>query len=157
MKKQTLSSPPTENGQSLVELTISLTVLLLLLAGTVDFGIGLFHYIAMRDAAQEGALYGSINPPPYAGSWDCPNKDIKNICERVINASGANGLIKNIYDSGMIITIAAPDGACEGRGIKVSLAYDYPVSMPFMGAVLGSDTIQLRATVTDTILIPSCP
>jgi Flp pilus assembly protein TadG len=157
MKKRALSFPPVEHGQSLVELAIGLTVLLILLAGTVDFGIGLFHYIAMRDAAQEGALYGSINPPSYAGSWNCPNQSVKNICERVVNASGASGLIKNIYDSGMVITIAAPDGACEGKGITVTLVYDYPVSMPFMGAVLGSNHIQLRTTVTDSILTPSCP
>lgn len=157
MKKRTVASLPVENGQSLVELTISLTVLLMLLAGTVDFGIGLFHYIAMRDAAQEGALVGSINPPPYAGSWNCPDPNIENICERVLSASGESGLIKNIYDAGMLITISAPDGACAGRGITVMLVYDYPVSIPFMGTILGSDHIQLRARVTNTILTPPCP
>ena len=157
MNKQPFSFPPVENGQSLVELAISLTVLLILLAGTVDFGIGLFHYVAMRDAAQEGALYGSINPPPHAGNWNCPHKSVASICDRVVNASGESGLIKNIYDAGMVISISVPDGACEGRSITVSLVYDYPVSMPFMGAVLGSDHIQLKAAVTDTILTPSCP
>jgi hypothetical protein len=130
---------------------------LLLLAGTVDFGMGLFHYIAMRDAAQEGALFASINPPPYAGSWNCPHKSVAQICGRVVNASGANGLINDIYDKGMVITVSAVDGACEGKGVTVTLVYDYPITMPFMGAVLGSDHIQLRATATDSILTPSCP
>jgi hypothetical protein len=49
-------------GQSLVELAISLTVMLLLLAGAVTFGMALFSYVAIRDAAQEGALYGSMYP-----------------------------------------------------------------------------------------------
>ena len=51
-----------ERGQSLVELAISLTVMLLLLSGAVSFGMALFSYVAIRDAAGEGALYGSIRP-----------------------------------------------------------------------------------------------
>lgn len=65
-----------ERGQSLVEFAISLVIILFLLAGAVEFGIALFQYIQLRDAAQEGALYGSI----------CP-KDEAKIIERVRNAS----------------------------------------------------------------------
>ena len=49
-----------ERGQSLVELAISLVILLYLLSGAVEFGILFFQYVQLRDAAQEGALYGSI-------------------------------------------------------------------------------------------------
>src|SRR5262245_39578380 len=51
-----------ERGQSLVELSISLVLLLLLLSGAVEFGMAFFQYVQLRDAAQEGALYGSMNP-----------------------------------------------------------------------------------------------
>jgi Flp pilus assembly protein TadG len=44
-----------ERGQSLVEFSISLVIILWLLAGAVEFGIALFQYIQLRDAAQEGA------------------------------------------------------------------------------------------------------
>lgn len=157
MKKKAPFSPPAKKGQSLVEFAVSLTVMLILLAGTVDFGIGLFHYIAMHDAAQEGALYGSINPPPVAGSWNCPNPSIANICARLANASGGEGIIKNIYDSGMIATITVSGRACEGNALTVTLTYNYPLSMPFIGALIGSEHIQLRARATDTILTPPCP
>jgi hypothetical protein len=157
MKKQALSSPLPPKGQSLVEFAVSLTVMLILLAGTVDFGIGLFHYIAMRDAAQEGALYGSISPPAIAGHWNCPNSVIAHICERLVNASGGDGLIKNIYDSGMTVEVTVSGMACEGNTITVTLLYDYPLSMPFIGTLIGSDHIQLRAMATDTILTPACP
>src|SRR5512138_2139704 len=56
-----------ERGQSLVELAISLVVLLYLLSGVVEFGIAFFQFIQLRDAAQEGALYGSINPQNDTG------------------------------------------------------------------------------------------
>jgi Flp pilus assembly protein TadG len=156
MKKRDVSSPPAKQGQSLVEFAVSLTVMLILLAGTVDFGIGLFHYIAMRDAAQEGALYGSISPPSRAGSWDCPNPNIASICARLANASGGEGIIKNIYDSGMIATVTVSGRACEGHALTVTLMYNYPLSMPFIGALIGSEYIRLKATATDTILTPPC-
>ena len=135
-----------ERGQSLVEFAISLTAILILLAGAVDFGIGLFHYVAMRDAAQEGALYGSMNPDNAAGIQD-----------RIKNAAGGSGMIYDLYASGDLTASVTYTGAhCEGNGITVTLSYDYPISMPFIGAFVG-EFIRLRASVTDTILTPPCP
>jgi hypothetical protein len=151
---KTKPSPHPERGQSLVEFAISLTAILILLAGAVDFGIGLFHYIAMREAAQEGALYGSMNPPASAGT--CPSVDA-DLCNRVANAAGEDGIIRALYDAGELGVAVSYTGAhCEGNGITVALSYDYPISMPFIGAFVG-DTIRLRAAITDTILTPVCP
>ena len=61
MKKKFLL-PKSARGQSLVELAISLVVLLMLLSGAVEFGIIFFQFVQLRDAAQEGALYGSTHP-----------------------------------------------------------------------------------------------
>jgi len=36
--------------------------MLLLLLGQIDFGMALYSFVIVRDAAQEGALYGSFNP-----------------------------------------------------------------------------------------------
>ena len=51
-----------ERGQSLVELGVSLVILLYLLSGAAEFGVLFFQFVQLRDAAQEGALYGSMNP-----------------------------------------------------------------------------------------------
>jgi len=51
-----------EQGQGLVEFAFVATILLVLLVGLLDLGRALFTYMAMRDAAQEGATYGSIYP-----------------------------------------------------------------------------------------------
>lgn len=144
-------------GQSLVEFAISLTAFLILLVGMVDFGIGLLHYLALRHAAQEGALYGSINPPPAAGSWSCPHVNIDPICDRIASASGESGLLEKMYRGGMTATVSASDGACEGRPLSVTLQYDYPLTMPFLGTILGSNHIRLTARAVNTILLPSCP
>lgn len=139
-------SSPKERGQSMVELAISLTVMLMLLAGAVEFGIALFQFVQLRDAAQEGALYGSIHPG-----------DDTNITARVRSASPSPIDLQN--DPGVTIAINYPDGApnCEGKGIQVNVSYPHQISMPFIGPIIGSTTIQLNASVTDTILTPVCP
>jgi Flp pilus assembly protein TadG len=133
-----------ERGQSLVELTISLTIILVLLAGAVDFSIAYFSFSAMQDAAQEGALYGSINPTDEAG-----------IITRVRSASTTPVDLSNgdLVD----VKVTLPGDACEGNEIRVNVIYDYPISMPFIGTYIGSQKITLNASVTDTILQPVCP
>jgi hypothetical protein len=133
-----------ERGQSLVELALSLTIILLLLAGAVDFSIAYFSFSAMQDAAQEGALYGSINPTDEAG-----------IITRVRSASTTPVDLSNEDLVDVVVTL--PGDACEGNEIRVNLVYDYPISMPFIGSIIGSQKITLNASVTDTILQPVCP
>lgn len=132
-----------EHGQSLVELALSLTVILLLLAGAVDFSIAYFSFAAMQDAAQEGALYGSVNP----GDEDGIETRVRSASSNPIDL--ANETLVDIVVTGV-------DG-CEGEELTVDVIYDYPIAMPFIGAIIGSQQITLTASVTDTILQPVCP
>ncbi len=128
-----------ERGQSLVELAMSLTVIMLLLAGAVDFSIAYFSFAALQDAAQEGAMYGSINPGDDAG-----------IKSRVRGAS--TNPVDLSDDSSVIIDVNVSGDGCEGDEVTVNVSYDYPISMPFIGAIIGTQEIKLNASVTDTIL-----
>ena len=159
-KKKKFLLPRSAKGQSLVELAVSLVILLYLLSGAAEFGILFFQYIQLRDAAQEGALYGSINPT-----------DTAKIIERIRDSSGTSPI--DLTDTtavtiGIFIdddhtttaddipytnTTAYQAKDCEGHGIKVVVSYDHEVFMPFMSQFIG-DTIPLDATVTDTILTP---
>jgi hypothetical protein len=68
-----------------------------------------------------------------------------------------------------INAVATTGKACEGtgtdpvtgttisNGVRVTVEYDYPIIMPLLGGIIGSQTIHLRAVVTDTILEPRCP
>lgn len=141
-----------ERGQSLVELSISLVVILLLLAGAVEFGIALFQYIQLRDAAQEGALYGSI----------CP--DSTKIISRVRNASsspidltvtsGAEAVTVIVQGrEGSTTTTKALNLLGAGDGIYVEVSYNHKIFMPFATLFTGgSTTIPIRASVTNTVL-----
>lgn len=49
-------------GQSIVELAISMPLALLIVLGAIDVGRVFFDYIEMRNAVVEGATYGSRHP-----------------------------------------------------------------------------------------------
>lgn len=160
MKKRNLfQKSKHQRGQSLVELAISLTVILMLLSGAVDFGMAFFSYTAMRDAAQEGALYGSFQPL-VTDSQGNTYFNAQGITSRIQQASNFH------YLGPVTITVTPTNGinyACQGigpngttNGIQVMIHYNYPLVMPFLGAFIGSQTIPLTATVTDTILSPQC-
>jgi Flp pilus assembly protein TadG len=132
-----------EKGQSLVELAISLMFLLILLGGIVDLGRAFFTYMAMRDAVQEGALYGSINPTLTV--------EIK---DHVLNSGN---IVPDILTAGDI-TVTVLGSPCTGSSIRVQAVYNnFPITMPFIGALIGRQTVPIRATITDTVLSPSCP
>jgi Flp pilus assembly protein TadG len=174
MKKMMLTPRKTrrERGQSLVELAISLTIILLLLSGAVDFGMALFSYVSIRDAAQEGALFASISPCTDSNAdGTCQANEPANIAGIRARVRAASSRPVNLASSTIIpdanITAVVIGGACEGstvisgvttsNGIRVTVEYDYPIIMPYIGAIIGGQTIRLRASVTDTILTPRCP
>lgn len=145
-----------ERGQSLVELGVSLLVLLYLLSGAVEFGILFFQYVQLRDAAQEGALYGSMNPTPA---------DITEIMNRVRFSSASPLDLDALITSGEVtVEITIDDKPptdplyatldCEGHGIEVAVGYNHRIFMPFLPQILNRNVIPLKAVVVDTILTP---
>jgi Flp pilus assembly protein TadG len=142
-----------ERGQSLVELGISLLILLYLLAGAAEFGVLFFQFVQLRDAAQEGALFGSINPP--ASATDTPAIDA--IKQRALYSSPTRSPIDLVNDPKVKVTVTVTDGQyCEGGSLEVKVEYPHKIFMPFMSQILGSE-FPLKAIVTDTILTPICP
>lgn len=140
-----------ERGQSLVELAISILILIYLLAGAVEFGLAFFQYVQLRDAAQEGALYGSMNPPLSAGD----STKIAAIQTRAKAASDKP--IDLTVDPSVLVDVVVTDGQyCEGGSLQVTVSYDHQIFMPFIPEFIGDNKIPLVATVTDTILSPVC-
>jgi Flp pilus assembly protein TadG len=132
-----------ERGQSMTELAISMVFLLILLAGVVDIGRALFAFVALRDAAEEGAIYGSIYP------YDTPG-----IIDRVRHASWGPVNLANTSD--VFVTVTTVGAACEGNIVRVNVTHQLPIVTPFMGSILGSQTININATIDARILRPPC-
>ena len=147
-----------EQAQSLVELAITLPILILLLLGTVDFGMAIFSYAIIRDAAQEGALYGSFNPDNKA--------EIENRA-RYISPQGEDLIFSSpvdLTDRELVqVEVKAIGDSCQGttggkaNSLRVRVRFYYPILMPFIGSIIGSDTIALTGSATNVIIQPPCP
>jgi hypothetical protein len=149
-----------ERGQSFVEFWLWLLAMLLLLSGVVDFGRLAFYYLAMRDAAQEGASYGSIFP---------------NNCQEIISRAKA-GLVTNsqvdvfFYDSSGTPylcekTCPTNTSGCEhilipGDTIEVTITDEhFELIMPFT-SIFGDENneITIKTVIKDNVLrIPKKP
>lgn len=132
---------PTEKGQSLVEMALSATLLMFLLLATIDFGFAFFYWIAIRDAAQEGAMYGSLHP------------DTTSYADLRVRVKGAasSQLIKitDLPDSQIGITST---GTCPGDAITVLVTYKYHILTPMVSTFANSPDITIKANVSNTIL-----
>jgi Flp pilus assembly protein TadG len=153
-----------ERGQSLVELSISLLVLLYLLSGAVEFGLAFFQFVQLRDAAQEGALYGSMaisnKVQPVTLDMQRVEQRVRSASTSPVNLADTTKVKVSLYvDDVLVWENGSPQGAtnvaCESHALKVIVSYPHQVFMPFMSEFIGN-TVDLDATVTDTILTPIC-
>ncbi len=82
-------------GQSLVEFTVLLPVLMIMISGLIEFGIMLNYYLDVIDAAREAARYASDadlihNPnPPYAPLEISTNPSYKDIQDLAMQSLAA--------------------------------------------------------------------
>jgi len=145
----------TERGQSMVELAMSLVFLLTLLAGVVDLGRAFFAYMIIRDAAQEGAVYGAIADKSDLTAF---KNEVDNRVETAF-VDPANPTQSPIDLSDMTVTTQIVGSACAGpgHGVKVTVDYSLPITMPFLGSLLGTQELHMSTSVEDTILAPLCP
>jgi len=162
-----------EGGQSLVEFVLTITFLTMLVAGVVDLGRAFFTYIALRDAAQEGAIFASIArselDDPMACS-DIINRARSTSINPIVDLSQAN--VEIIYYDFWDINLTTPHTcaslapdvtasdnlhACFGSTIVVRVSMsNFPLVTPFMGTILGTQTISIQASIEDAILTPPC-
>jgi hypothetical protein len=140
-------------GQSFVELSVLITILIILVAGVVDFGRAYYTFLQMRDAAQEGASFGSYSPSAFSDI----EARVRDTMKFPIDLSDPSTVQ-------IVPSLTNPPNACSGfdpstfepNEIEVSVLYQYQITMPFLGAIIGSQEIPLTATVTNTILQPQC-
>jgi Flp pilus assembly protein TadG len=132
-----------ERGQSLTELAVSFTLLVIILAVTVDLGRVFFSFIAVREAAEEGALYGSLNPQDTGG-----------ITQRARQSSNAPVDLTNT--SNVAVQVNVIGSPCAGNSLRVTVTYTYTLTMPFVSSFIGTQSFPLTAQATSAILRPAC-
>lgn len=148
-----------EKGQSLVELAVSLIILLILLAGVVDLGRVAFYYLALRDAAQEGASYGSIFPN---NNYEIIERTKAGIVDQSaieeITINFPNSSYECVWpDNGDKCTIMMDscdgNGVVEGDIIEITITDEnFQLTMPFLAR-----TITLETKIKDRVIrVPKC-
>lgn len=116
-----------EKGQSLVEFSILLPLLLLLLMGIFEFGLMLNSYLTIHNSAREGARLGIV-----AGSDS-------EISELITNIS------PNIDTGNLTVNITPPEGSRKSGGtLTVEIKYNYQVTIPIISNIL-SGVVVLKA------------
>lgn len=143
--------PGSERGQSMAELAFGMVFILILLSGVVDLGRAFSAYMALRDAAQEGAVYGSMCP---ADTSEIFNR-VRSSSNRPVDFQDTSHVqIDCMYVTNGTSTTCDPANVPNpGNDIKVRVRYDdFRITMPFLGTFLGSQTINLSAEIQDTIL-----
>jgi Flp pilus assembly protein TadG len=156
MKRNKLTSiKKSEKGQSLTEFALVLVFLLSLLAGVFDLGRAFFAYIIIRDAAQEGAVFGAIAPKDDINAFTSAVAD--RVVAAYVDPSDSSNVPIDINALNIQVDIIGSPCAAPGNGVRVTVDYSLPVSMPFLGALIGSQNVQLSTAVEDSILSPICP
>lgn len=140
MTLRSSNSGKSEKGQSLVELAIGITILLLLLSGIYDVGSAIFTTFALQDAAEEGLIYGIGNP-----------KDCGGIIARI-----NNNLENRALPTSPEILISINGSACTSAVLKYGYPMSVVVSSPYVMTMpfFSGNTIPLRGTANGTLLRP---
>jgi len=127
----------------MVEFAIVLPVLLLLILGILEFGILIFNYNTISNAAREGARYGIVHPA-NEGPASCiapgANSIIGAACKLTAGLNPAQTQVQATLSSG---------GSGPLGRITISVSYAAQlISAPIIQAVGGSGTINLSTSAT---------
>jgi Flp pilus assembly protein TadG len=117
-------------GQSIVELTIMLPILLLFLVGALDLGRALQAYVVVNQAAREAARYGTINGQDVAGMTQVALDEIER--------GGLN------RDAASVSVLSA----LTGSPVRVTVQYNFLLVTTFWS----NDPVILRSTVEMVVL-----
>ena len=138
-----------ESGQSLIEFAFSFVIIMLLIVGAVELGRLYFSYIAIYDAAQEGALFGAH----YPGDTTAIINHVRGTSTNPIDLTDIGLVDVKVYHFDTHTGNAFP---CAGDGLEVKVTYTFDFTMPFIGAFIPSNQIPLSASVISTVLSPTC-
>ena len=152
-----------EAGQSFVELSIGMTVLILLLSGLFDVGRSFLILVAVENAAAEGALYGAINPgclAPDRGATVC--RGIESITGRVIEEGKPVVTITEefvtlaVESGGTAVAITSGADIAAGQTLRVDVKYSYTPITP-VGFMIWGEKAEVTVSARQPILSPPHP
>ena len=124
-----------EQGSSLVELALTLPILLMLILGVIDLGLGLRTYGGLTNAAQEGARWLTTHPT-----------DINGAMARITAEASA----VNLAGVDLVITLIPTQSSYQiGDTVTVRVYHEYQT---LFGALTTISTVPITVDVTMQVL-----
>jgi Flp pilus assembly protein TadG len=130
-----------QKGQSLVEVAVAMPILILIVAGILDLGRAYFTYIALSDAAAEGAAYAAIHP-----------NDTTQILERAADGSGGLVVLDQDEESQPGTVSVDYDSLAAGSPITVTIEYEYQILTPIIESFVPDGKIIMKAVAVQSII-----
>ena len=125
-----------QNGQALVEFAVVANILVVLLLAIVQFGVVWMNYIAVTDAAREGARRAAVNRS--SGQSTMVSAAV----------SAARAAAPSLQQSNMSVSVTSLSGTWnQGDPIQVTVTYPYALTILGWAAKTGtlSSTTVMRA------------
>jgi Flp pilus assembly protein TadG len=144
----------------MVEFALILPVMLLLLAAAIDLGRLFYAYVAVENAAKEGAFFGARNPLCDDGlntNCDNPNNVLWHVQNEAPNLGSQFTTTIACRDSAG--TLVQPINNClDGMKYQVTVTYPFKLITPILSSILGSGLTlhaESQATVISDAFDPS--
>jgi Flp pilus assembly protein TadG len=145
-------------GQSVVEFALVLPILLLLLAATIDFGRLFYTYVAVDNAAKEGALYGARSPlcddsaNPACADPNNVTWHVANEASNLVDSSGNSLLTATVACRDTAGVLVQPINNCvDGYTYQVTVTSPFRLITPLLSSIVGQ-TIVLRSESQATVI-----
>ena len=116
-----------DNGQEIIEYAMVLPLLLLLLFGIVEFGVAVWHYDTIANAAREAARCGIIPANRVDGMEECKRQAVAH------------------WGIGLNLTTDDFHPTWDDNVVRVEVDYDY---RPITGLIIPAATIPFRTVAT---------
>ena len=140
-------------GQGLVEFSLTIIVFLVILMGVVDFGMAIYKFNGVSQAAREIARVTSVHPCATPGALTCsPGNSMSAETQEVINVQ--KGLVPGLEDPTFKCidqTGVQKPGACDFSqdSVQVEIEAPYRPITPLLGLtgqwdMKGSSSAQIQ-------------
>lgn len=114
-----------ESGQAALEFVIIAPMLLLLLAGIVEFGIILNQTLVVTAAAREGVRAAAVGGNDAA-------------------VTAASKAVAKSIDGGSLAVVVSPAVRTSGQSVSVIVTNPVPISIPMISKILGTSNYTVK-------------
>jgi Flp pilus assembly protein TadG len=150
-----------EYGSTLVETALSLVILLTVALGVMEMSLALYTYHFVSDAAREGTRFAIVR-----GSSCATNAGLASACpatqadiQSYVRGLGFPGIDPSLmtvtttaylaYPTGTVCTAAFLTCMSPGNQVKVTVRYQFPLSIPFIPASTLSMSSSSQMVIAD--------